>query len=66
MLMDHTQRQKLGAQYYKEVSSRKSARGRINITNKYYQLGVPKSVIKQGVPYTEKWFKEHQDQLVFD
>lgn len=66
MLMDHAQRQKLGAEYYKEVSTRKTARGRINMMNKYYQLGVPKSVIKQGVPYTKKWFQENQDKLLFN
>lgn len=66
MLINHEQRQKLGAEYYKEVSTRKSARGRINIMNKYYQLGVPKSVIKQGVPYTEKWFQENREKLLFN
>lgn len=66
MLINHAQRQKLGAEYYKEVKTRKTARGRINMMNKYYQLGVPKSVIKQGVPYTEKWFQEHQEKLLFN
>ena len=65
MIQDHTQRQKLGAQYYKDISTRKTVRGRINMMNKYYQLGVPKSVIKQGVPYTKKWFEEHQNDLLF-
>lgn len=66
MLMDYTQRQKLGAQYYKEIKNRKTARGRINMMNKYYQLGVPKSVIKQAVPYNKKWFQEHRNQLLFN
>ena len=66
MNTNYTQRLKLGAQYYKEIRTRKTARGRINMMNKYYQLGVPKSVIKQAVPYNKKWFQEHQDQLSFN
>ena len=66
MNANYTQRLKLGSQYYKEVRTRKTDRGRINMMNKYYQLGVPKSVIKQAVPYTKKWFQEHQDQLLFN
>lgn len=66
MIKNIIQRQKLGAQYYKEVKTRKTARGRINLMNKYYQLGIPKTVIKQAVPYNKKWFKEHQDQLLFN
>lgn len=66
MNTNYTQRLKLGAQYYKDVSSRKTAHGKINIMNKYYRLGIPKSVIKQAVPYNKKWFQEHQDQLLFN
>lgn len=66
MNTNYTQRLKLGAQYYKEIRTHKTARGRINMMNKYYQLGVPKSVIKQAVPYNKKWFQEHQDQLLFN
>lgn len=66
MITNYTQRLKLGAQYYKEVRTRKTDRGRINIMNKYYQLGVHKSVIKQAVPYNKKWFQEHQGQLLFN
>lgn len=62
---NHEQRRLLGRRYYNEIKKRKTDRAQIKLMNKYYRLGVGKTVLKQAVGHSTKWYQEHRNELLF-
>ena len=64
-IKNHEQRRLLGRQYYNEIKNRKTDQAQIKLMNKYYRLGVGKTVLKQAVSHSTKWYRQHQNELLF-
>lgn len=43
----------------------KTGQAQIKLMNKYYRLGVGKTVLKQDVGHPTKWYQEHRNELLF-
>lgn len=62
---NYEQRRLLGRRYYNEIKKRKTDRAQIKLMNKYYRLGVGKTVLKQAVGHSSKWYEKYRNELLF-